>query len=92
MVSETVAAAPGAVFEQVVRARVARAGSPGRPRLDPAEGGSGQSPRRQVRLPRVLSDEVDRLAAAQGRDASSVMRDAIAEYVQAWMAKDGVSQ
>ena len=53
----------------------------GRPRLDPTEAVTGRSPRRQVRLPQALSDGVDQLAAAQGRAASEVMREAIADYL-----------
>ena len=53
----------------------------GRPALDPDAARGEYSPRRQVRLPRALSDDIDELAAAQGRAASSVMREAIADYV-----------
>ncbi len=62
------------------RALLERAGV-GRPRLDPTEDVTGRSPRRQVRLPQTLSDNVDHLAAAQGRTAAEVMRDAIADYL-----------
>lgn len=48
------------------RAPLERAGV-GRPRLEPTEDVTGRSPRRQVRPPQALSDDVDHLAAAQGR-------------------------
>lgn len=53
----------------------------GRPALDPATARGEHSPRRQVRLPQTLSDDVDQLAATQGRTAAEVMRDAIADYL-----------
>ena len=62
------------------RALLERAGV-GRPRLDRSEDARGRSPRRQVRLPQSLSDDVDQLATAQGRTAAEVMRDAIADYM-----------
>lgn len=53
----------------------------GRPALDPAAARGEHSPRRQVRLSQAVSDEVDHLAATQGRTAAEVMRDAIADYL-----------
>ncbi len=53
----------------------------GRPALDPAAAAGGHSPRRQVRLPQALSDDVDQLAATQGRTAAEVMREAITDYL-----------
>ncbi len=61
------------------RGMVARA--VGRPALDPAAAAGEHSPRRQVRLPRALSDDVDQLAATQGRTAAEVMREAITDYL-----------
>ena len=53
----------------------------GRPKLDPNDTTAGRSPRRQVRLPQAMNDDLDQLAAQQGRDASAVMREAIADYI-----------
>lgn len=53
----------------------------GRPSVDPAAAPGEHSPRRQVRLPKALSDDVDHLAKAQGRSAAEVMRNAIADYL-----------
>lgn len=55
----------------------------GRPKLDPNEKKAGRSPRRQVRLPQTLSDDLDQLATEQGREVSVIMREAIAEYLHA---------
>lgn len=52
----------------------------GRPSLE--ESGA-TSPRRQVRLPESLSKRVDALAEADGRTPSELMREAIADYVDA---------
>ncbi|MFD6897248.1 hypothetical protein ACFWB0_22245 [Rhodococcus sp. NPDC060086] len=38
--------------------------------------------RRQVRLPQAVSEQVDTIAAVQGRRAAEVMREAITLYVQ----------
>lgn len=54
----------------------------GRPALDPDAEPGTESPRRQVRLPRPLSNQVNELAERQGRKPAAVMRDAIAEYVR----------
>jgi hypothetical protein len=54
----------------------------GRPALDPDAEPGTESPRRQVRLPRPLSQQVDDIAHRQGRKPAAVMRDAIAEYVR----------
>jgi hypothetical protein len=71
----------GAKAAEASRELLRRAG--GRPSIDPAHDADGPAPRRQVRLPRGLSVQVDDLAARQGRNASDVMRDAIAAYVDA---------
>ncbi|WP_431838558.1 ribbon-helix-helix domain-containing protein [Cellulomonas sp. Y8] len=52
----------------------------GRPRL--AGSGTGRSPKRQVRLPEDVDDALVRLAHAQGRSPSALMREAITEYVR----------
>jgi hypothetical protein len=70
----------GAAAAEFGREMLERAGV-GRTRLDPTEVVAGRSPRRQVRLPQALSDGVDQLAAAQGRAASEVMREAISDYL-----------
>ena len=54
----------------------------GRRGLDGTAEPGEPSPRRQVRLPRSVSDRVDRLAAARGCTPSEIMRDAITSYVQ----------
>lgn len=54
----------------------------GRPSIDPGAKPGEQAPRRQVRLPRAVSDQIDRIAAIQGRSASDVMREAITTYVE----------
>jgi hypothetical protein len=54
----------------------------GRPSIDPEPDATGAAPRRQVRLSRSLNTRLDNLAAAQGRSASDIMRDAIAAYVE----------
>lgn len=61
------------------RALLERAGG-GRPPLDPNAQPGEESPRRQVRLPKPLSDSVDAIAARQGRRPADVMREAIAAY------------
>lgn len=53
----------------------------GRPSVDPAATPGEHSPRRQVRLPRRISDRVDELAGADNRSPSDLMRDAIVAYV-----------
>ncbi|WP_081968000.1 MULTISPECIES: ribbon-helix-helix domain-containing protein [Mycobacterium] len=69
----------GAQAVEASRELLRRAG--GRPSIDPARDADGPAPRRQVRLPRRLSSQVDDLARKQGRNPSDVMRDAIAAYV-----------
>ncbi|OZC87828.1 hypothetical protein CH272_28235 [Rhodococcus sp. 05-340-1] len=61
------------------RALLERAGG-GRPPLDPNAQPGEESPRRQVRLPKPLSDSVDAIAERQGRRPADVMREAIAAY------------
>lgn len=53
----------------------------GRPSLDPAAEPGKESPRRQVRLPKMLSNRVDELAANDDRKPAVLMRDAINLYV-----------
>lgn len=52
----------------------------GRPRLSSA--GTGRSPKRQVRLPDDLDAALVRLAEAQGRTPSAVVREAVETYVR----------
>ena len=53
----------------------------GRPSIDP-DAGPGQHARvRQVRLPAAQNEQLDALAAAEGRRPSAVIRDAVAEYL-----------
>ena len=52
----------------------------GRPRLAP---GSGQSPRRQVRLPDDVDAELVARAAAEQRPVSAILRDAVTTYLRA---------
>jgi len=54
----------------------------GRPALD-GSSGSGASPRRQVRLSRQLDEALAARAAAEHRQPSAVIRDAIAAYLRA---------
>ncbi|MFD4368668.1 ribbon-helix-helix protein, CopG family [Rhodococcus sp. NPDC058521] len=54
----------------------------GRPSLARDAGISGASPKRQVRLPRPLSNKLDELAERQDRKPSELMREAVEEYVQ----------
>ncbi|MEK0305985.1 CopG family transcriptional regulator [Bifidobacterium favimelis] len=54
----------------------------GRPALDSRKAtGEGRSPRRQVRLPRALNDELYRFARATDTTPSEVIRDALGEYL-----------
>jgi hypothetical protein len=55
----------------------------GRPTIDPAAEPGAHAPRRQVRLPRTLSNRVDDLARRDNRSPSDLMRQAITEYVAA---------
>lgn len=71
----------GSTATQSSRELIRRAG--GRPSVDPAAEPGVVSPRRQVRLPRALSDRVDQLADHQNRSASDLMREAIAQYIAA---------
>ena len=45
--------------------------------------GSGNSPRRQVRLPEDINTQLDRYAAQTGKTASQVIRDALESYLSA---------
>jgi hypothetical protein len=69
----------GTTATEASRELLRRAG--GRPSVDPAAEPGAHSPRRQVRLSRSLSDQVDALAKRDNRSPSDLMRDAIAEYV-----------
>lgn len=60
----------------------------GRPALDPDAEPGTESPRRQVRLPQPLSNQVNELAQRQGRKPAALMRDAIAEYVRTHSGED----
>lgn len=54
----------------------------GRPSLGfPRATGRGGSPRRQVRLPQGLSDELDRYAEAEKTTPSEVIRRAVGEFL-----------
>ncbi|MBZ8176202.1 ribbon-helix-helix protein, CopG family [Corynebacterium sp. 3HC-13] len=53
----------------------------GRPTLGHTNSGQGTSPRRQVRLPKNLSDALDRYALNHGMSASQVMREAITQFL-----------
>jgi hypothetical protein len=68
----------GAAAADASRDILRRAG--GRPSLD-LDSPAGTSPRRQVRLPRALSDRIDELADNDNRSPSDLMREAIANYV-----------
>ncbi len=57
--------------------------SAGRPSLSGDARPGEHSPKRQVTLPKDISNGVDALAAREGRKAAEVMREAITEYVQA---------
>ncbi|MEF9411295.1 MULTISPECIES: hypothetical protein [Rhodococcus] len=71
----------GSAAAEVGRALLARAHA-GRPSLDPHAEPGTESPRRQVRLPIAVSEQVDAIAQAQGRRAAEVMREAITLYVK----------
>lgn len=43
--------------------------------------GTGRSPRRSARLPEDLNRRLDAYLAAQGRNPSEVIRDALTEYL-----------
>ena len=53
----------------------------GRPAVDPAAAPGEHSPRRQVRLPKHLSERLDALAEHDHRSPSDLMREAIAHYI-----------
>ena len=54
----------------------------GRPALDSHRAtGEGRSPRRQVRLPAELNEELDRFARQTDTTPSKVIRDALGEYI-----------
>jgi hypothetical protein len=76
------ATAPGegrAFLKQFVSAseldRIARGGRP-------SMSGAGTSPKRQVRLPADVDAALVRLAQAQGRTPSAVLRDAMTAYLR----------
>lgn len=71
----------GAASQAAAREMLRRAG--GRPSVDPQAEPGAHAPRRQVRLPRALSDRVDQLAALENRSPSDFMREAITLYVNA---------
>lgn len=48
----------------------------------PSMSGAGTSPKRQVRLPADVDAELVRLAQAQGRTPSAVLRDAVTTYLR----------
>jgi hypothetical protein len=75
----------GPAAAQAGRELLERVGAGGRPSLS-GEDEPGASPRRQVRLPRTLSQRVDALAKKQHRTASDVMREAVEDYVRAHSA------
>lgn len=77
----------GAASQDAAREMLRRAG--GRPSVDPQAVPGAHAPRRQVRLPRALSDRVDQLAEIQERSPSDVMREAISLYVNATEQKLG---
>lgn len=70
----------GADAAEASRELLRRAG--GRPSIDADPDASGPAPRRQVRLPRHLNAQLDNLAAAEGRSASDILRDAITAYLK----------
>ena len=53
----------------------------GRPSIDPAAGPGEHSRVRQVRLPAAQNQQLDALAASEGRRPSDLMREAVAEYL-----------
>jgi len=53
----------------------------GRPSIDPAAGPGEHSKVRQVRLPAAANQQLDALAAAEGRTASDILRDALTDYL-----------
>jgi hypothetical protein len=76
------AAAGRAVLEAALGgAEAAERATSGRPRLDPAAAPGQQSPVRQVRLPASMNAELSELAAAEGRKASEIIREALAAYL-----------
>lgn len=70
----------GAAAAKAGRALLARARRTPTPR--PGSEASTESPKRQVRLPLAVSEQVDAIAQAQGRKAAEVMRDAITLYAK----------
>ena len=75
----------GADAARAGRELLERVGAGGRPSLG-SDDETGESPRRQVRLPRNLSQRLDSLAKEQHRTPSDVMREAVERYVQAHSA------
>ncbi|MGG7464785.1 ribbon-helix-helix protein, CopG family [Plantibacter sp. YIM 135347] len=72
--------APPASSETVDAAEVRKV--LGRPSLSGTDG-AGLSPKRQVRLPADLNALLDARAAAEHRNASEIMRDALVMYLHA---------
>jgi len=59
----------------------------GRPNLGQERAqGVGNSPRRQLRLPKDVNDRLDNYAAATGKTASAIMREALVAYLEAHAA------
>jgi hypothetical protein len=71
----------GPASQAATRELLRRAG--GRPSVDPTAAPGAHAPRRQVRLPRALSERVDALAEQESRSPSDLMREAISQYVAA---------
>lgn len=53
----------------------------GRPNVGSDNAGSGDSPRRQVRLTQAMSDRLDAYARKSGQNPSEIMRTAIGAYL-----------
>lgn len=66
------AAGGPAEFEKALR---------GRPSIDPDAGPGEHSRVRQVRLPAAQNEQLDAVAASEGRRPSAVIRDAVAQYL-----------
>lgn len=64
------------------RERFDRLARVGRPRLSGSTG-QGRSPKRQVRLPIDLNQELDARAKREHRSASDILRDALTAYLDA---------
>ncbi|MCP3425151.1 CopG family transcriptional regulator [Rothia sp. AR01] len=55
----------------------------GRPNLGAVHSGAGASPRRQVRLPKAMSDRLDAFAEAEHKKPSEVIREALEKHLPA---------